>query len=397
MAAALARLTLVAVTALALLGCARSPSAAPGAADSAAPASAPAAPAAKPAAKAPAQPAAGAAAAPADYFAGKTITMLVNFTAGGPTDIFARMIAPYVEKHIPGRPKVIVENRAGAGGVIGANQLYHAQRKDGLTIGALTSPFSAQVIQGEGVQYDSAGFIWLAGVNESQISYASTSLGIRSARELPQARGEIVVGGLSPDNSKDMAMRTFLNMMAVPYRYVTGYPGQADVVLAFKRGEVNYGEDSLTSYAASVVPMIRDGQAVPMGQRGIVKGGEIVRDPRAADVPTFFESALELRGESVRQTVDWRAMRMLVELGTMLRAIVYPPGTDPALVEVMRKVMADTFADPELHAAAEKQLGFQFEPVPGAEAQALAQKIIETARDDPEPVEYLRRQAAEKR
>jgi tripartite-type tricarboxylate transporter receptor subunit TctC len=185
--------------------------------------------------------------------------------------------------------------------------------------------------------------------------------------------------------------------MGVPYRYVTGYPGQADVVLALRRGEVNYAEDSLTSYAATVVPMIRDGQVVPMGQRGIVKGGQLVRDPRVADVPTFFETALEVKGEGVKQTVDYRAMSLLVELGTMLRAIVYPPGTDAALVQAMQQAMADTFADPELQATAEKQLGFQFEFVPAAEAQALAQKIVSSANDDPDALEYLRRQAREKR
>jgi tripartite-type tricarboxylate transporter receptor subunit TctC len=382
----LARLSLIVLLAAALGGCTAAPAASPGAA--------PGAPAAKPAAKAPAQ---SGAAAPADYFANKTVTVLVNFSAGGPTDIFARLVAPHLERHIPGRPKVIVENKAGAGGVIGANQLYHAARKDGLTVGFFSSPFASQVIEGEGVQYDAAGFIWLAGVNESQVSYASSSLGIRGGRDLPQARGEIVVGGLSPDNSKDMAMRTFLNMIGVPYKYVTGYPGQADVVLAFKRGEVNYGEDSLTSYAATVVPMIRDGAVVPTGQRGIVKGGQFVRDPRVADVPTFFETAIELKGEGVRQTVDYRAMALLVELGTMLRAIVYPPGTDAALVEAMRQAMVDTFADPELQAATEKQLSFQFEFVPAAEAEALAQKIVNSANDDPDALEYLRRQAREKR
>jgi len=381
-----------------LAGCARTPGAAPpagGAADAGAGAPL-AAPAAKPAGRAAGQPG-GAPGAAADYFAGKTVTVLVNFSAGGPTDIFARMVAQFLDKHIPGRPKVIVENKAGAGGVIGANQLYRVARKDGLTVGMFSSPFASQVIQGEGVQYDSAGFIWLAGVNESQVSYASSSLGVRSARDLAQAREEIVVGGLSPDNSKDMAMRTFLNMMGVPYKYVTGYPGQADVVLAFRRGEVNYAEDSLTSYAATVVPMIREGQVVPMGQRGIVKNGQFVRDPRVPDVPTFFETATEMKGESVKQTVDYRAMALLVELGTMLRAIVYPPGTDPMLVEAMQQAMADTFADPELQATAEKQLGFQFEFVPAAEAQALAQKIVNSASDDPDALEYLRRQAGEAR
>jgi tripartite-type tricarboxylate transporter receptor subunit TctC len=363
------------------------------------------APAAKPAAQPSAaqSPGGGAASKPggsgaaADYFAGKTVTALVNFSAGGPTDIFARLLVQHLERHVPGRPKIIVENKPGAGGVIGANQLYNAPRKDGLTFGIFSSPFGSQIIEGEGVQYDSAKFIWVAGVNESQISYVASSVGVKNPRELPTAPSEIVVGGLAPEQSKDQTMRTFLNMIGAKYKYVTGYPGQADVVLAFKRGEVNYAEDSLASYMTTVMPMIRDGQAIPMGQRGILRGGQIVRDPRTADVPTFFETAIELKGESVKQTVDYRAMLLLVELGTMLRALVYPPGTDPALVEVMRKAMADTFADPELHAAADKQLSYQFEFVPGAEAQQAAIQIVQRANDDPQALEYLRAMANEKR
>jgi tripartite-type tricarboxylate transporter receptor subunit TctC len=332
-----------------------------------------------------------------DYFAGKTLTVLVNFSAGGPTDIFARMVAQHLGKHIPGNPTVIVENRPGAGGVIGANQLYNTPRKDGLTVGIFSSPFSAQVLEGEGVQYDSAQFLWLGGVNESQVSYAHQSLGIRSPRELPQAPNEIIVGGLSPDSAKDLSMRTFLNLLGVRYKYVTGYPGVAEITLAVRRGEVNFAEDSLTSWMANIVPMVKEGVAYPMGQRGIVKGGRIVRDPRVPDIPTYFETVLELRGAAAKQTVDYRAMELLIELGTMLRAIVYPPGTPSELVAVMRQAVADTFADPELQAAAEKQLGFQFEFVPGAEAQALAEKIIKTVREDPDALEYLRRMARETR
>src|SRR3954468_13353947 len=116
-----APLSIVALLAILLGACAP---AAPAAAPRAPPAAKPA-PAAGAAAQNPAAP-------PSDYFAGKTITAVVNFSAGGPTDIFARMVVAHLDKHIPGRPKIIVDNKAGAGGVIGANQLFSSARKDGL-------------------------------------------------------------------------------------------------------------------------------------------------------------------------------------------------------------------------------------------------------------------------
>jgi hypothetical protein len=134
---------------------------------------------------------------------------------------------------------------------------------------------------------------------------------------------------------------------------------------------------------------------VAVAQRGNPSGGLIVRDPRVSDIPTYGEIAIELKGDAVRQTVDYHALTMIAQLGAMLRAMVYPPGVDAGLVEVMRQAMAETFADPEFQAAAEKQLGFQFEFVPGAEAQELAQSILNQASDDREALDYLRRLSRE--
>src|SRR3954468_15870649 len=306
------------------------------------PGGAPAAPAAKPARAA--APAAAQAATQGDYFAGKTLTLLVNFSAGGPTDIFARMLAPYLERHVPGRPRMIVENKTGAGGVIGANQLYNLGRRDGLTLGIFTSPFGNQILDGDGVQYDAARFLWVGAVPETSISYASPSLGIRAARDVVRASGEIVVGGLAPDSAKDLTMRTYLDGLGVPYKYVTGYPGQAEVVLAYRRGEVNYGEDSLTSWMANVIPIVQEGAAVAVGQRGIIRNGQVVRDPRVADIPTLYELAVDLKGEGVRTTVDFRAHTLVAQMMAVTRALVYPPGTGEDVVAVMREAMGATFA-----------------------------------------------------
>jgi tripartite-type tricarboxylate transporter receptor subunit TctC len=354
-----------------------------------------AAPAAKPAAGSSAGQAAQAGLRP-DYFAGKTVTALVNFSAGGPTDVFARLVAAHLEKYVPGRPKIIVDNKPGAGGAIGSNQLYNASRKDGLTVGMFSSPFAQQILAAEGVQYDSAGFLWLGGVSETSVSYMGANLGAKNARELTQTRGEIVAGGLSPDSSKDLTLRTYLNMFGLKHRYVTGYPGQADINLAFRRGEVNYAEESLTSWVTNGAQLVKEGQAYTTSQRGILRGRDAVRDPRVADVPTHLEVAVELKGEPVKQTVEYRAMTLIVQMSSMLRAIVYPPGTSPEVVEAMRQAVASTFADPEFQAAAQQQLGFEFVFVPGAEAQEQAQLIINQAQQDAEALEYLTRLAREK-
>jgi tripartite-type tricarboxylate transporter receptor subunit TctC len=369
-----------------LAACARPAADTPtGAAGGSAPAAAPAKPA-KPAAQQPAQ-----GAARDNYFAGKTVTLSVNYSAGGPTDTFARLMAQHLEKHIPGRPNVIVENKPGAGGVVGMNHVYNVARKDGLTIGVFTPHYTGQVLGAEGVQFDESKFLHLGATTESQASVVGSSVGVRSMKDLPTATAEVVAGGLSPDSSKDLSIRTALNLLGVKYKYVTGYPGNSDFRAAFQRGEINFAEESLTGWFTAIVPWIQQGQAVPMGQRGTIKNGQIVRDSRLPDVPTYFEVAVEARGESVRQTVDYRALATIINTNAMSREVVYPPGVDSALVEVMRKAMLDLFADPEFLAGAEKVLGFQMEFMSGAEAHELAQRIINEGARDTEAVEYLKR------
>lgn len=359
---------------------------------------APGAPRAGPAAR----PAGGSADRPAqaslrpDYFAGKTVTLLVNYSPGGPTDVFARLLAQYLDRHLPGQPTIIVENKPGAGGAVGINHHYNLSKKDGLTIGVFTPHYSGQLLGAEGVQFDESQFLYLGATTESQVSFIHPSVGVRVMRDLPAATAEIVAGGLAPDSSKDMAIRASLNLLGVRYKYVTGYPGNSDIRAAYQRGEVNYVEESLTGWFTGVAPLVSAGQAIGLAQRGTMRGGQVVRDPRVPDLPTYLEVAVELKGEAVKQTVEYRALLALIAMSAASREVVYPPGTDPAVVEVMRKALADTFADPEFLAAAEKILGFQIEFMPGAEAQELVQRIVRETGQDAAAIEYLKRLTREK-
>jgi tripartite-type tricarboxylate transporter receptor subunit TctC len=337
-----------------------------------------------------------ASAAPASTsFAGKTITLSVNYSAGGPTDVFARLLAQHLDRHIPGKPTIIVDNKPGAGGIVGMNHVYNVVRKDGLTIGVFTPHYTGQILGAEGVQFDESQFQHLGATAESQASFVHQRVA-RSGRELPQATAEVIAAGLSPDSSKDMSIRSALNLLGVRFKYVTGYPGNSDMRAAFQRGEVNFVEESLTGWFTGVQPLLKEGGAVPVAQRGISRNGQIVRDPRLADVPTYFELAEELRGPDVRNTVEYRALTTVVNTSAMSREIVYPPGVDPAVVDLMRQAVADTFADEEFLAAAEKLLGFKMEFIPGSEAAALAQRIIRESSADADALEYLKRLTKER-
>jgi tripartite-type tricarboxylate transporter receptor subunit TctC len=330
---------LLALVVLLATGLACRPAAEPqSAAGAAPPAAAPAPRAVKPA---------GQSAAAGESFAGKTVTLSVNYSPGGPTDVFARMIQPFLEKHIPGRPTVVVENRPGAGGLIGKNHVYNLPRQDGTTLGVFSATFGHQVVGSDNVQYDSARFHWLGGTADSSVGFVHKDVGARTMREMVNPPNEIIAGGL-------------------------------------------------TSWNATFAALQKDGTAVPLGQRGILRGDQVVRDPRVADLPTFQELAVQIKGEGVRSTVEYRALGVLVGLQSITQAVVAPPNTPPETVAMLRQALSNVFADPEFHAAGERQLGYPLETVDGPEAQAQAEKIIRDSRDDVEAIEYLRQLARER-
>jgi tripartite-type tricarboxylate transporter receptor subunit TctC len=325
----------------------------------------------------------------ADSFSGKTITLLVNFSAGGPTDVFARLVARHFGKHVPGNPAVIVQNVPGAGGKIGANQLYVAGKNDGLTIGVFSSPFASQILQGEGAQYDAARFQWLGGVSEGDVVFVNSGVGVTQASELPGASTEIVVGGFTPDSGVDISERTILRLWGLRYRHVSGYPGAAEARNALLRNEINFFQVGLTDWFSSVAQLVREGSAVPIGQSGMLEKGGVVRDPRVPDIPTYQEIAVSLKGPEAQNTVPYRASVALLKIqNVLLRAVVLPPETDPVIVGTLRTALADTMADQELKAETRKSFGFELPFVAGVEAQRLAKEIVEDT--DQETLDYLK-------
>lgn len=331
---------------------------------------------------------------PADYFSRKTITAVVDFSAGGPTDVFARLIARHLGKHLAGSPNIVVQNMPGGGGNIARNHLYNTASKDGLSIGVFSGLFSQQIFGAPGVQYDAAKFNWLGGVPEASVAYVRGDIGVRKPEDLGRTSQEIVMGGFTPDNSKDLSQRVFLNMAGVKYKYVTGYPGNADARNALLRGEINFFSESLTGWVTGMKEYVQNGTVVAVGQTGILKQGQAVRDPNVSDIPTFQEVAVAIRGEAVRNSVEYRANMALLKIQTaMLRAIVLPPGVHQEAVEALRKAVVDTFADPEFQAEAERLNGFRLELIPGNESQQLAQEIIGSG--DREALDYLQRLSKE--
>lgn len=153
------------------------------------------------------------------FYKGKRLNLLINFAVGGPADIEGRLFARHLAKHIDGAPGLIVQNRDGAGGLIGTNYLGEIAPRDGTVAGYLTAAAWHYVIEPGSYRFDFSAFEFIGYQPVNVVYYlrADTPPGIKDPINIMRATG-LVTGGLSADSSKDMLIRLTLDMLGVPFK-----------------------------------------------------------------------------------------------------------------------------------------------------------------------------------
>jgi tripartite-type tricarboxylate transporter receptor subunit TctC len=179
-----------------------------------------------------------------DFYKGKTIRIVVGFSAGGGFDTYARAIARHMSKHIPGQPAIVVENMTGAGSLIAANHVYKVAKPDGLTIGHFIGGlFLGQVLGQKGIEFDARKFEYLgAPITDHVVCAMTKASGITSVENWMASKTPVKMGGIAPGTSTpDNATRILKAAVGLPIQLVTGYKGTAEVRLAAESGEVAGG------------------------------------------------------------------------------------------------------------------------------------------------------------
>ena len=332
-------------------------------------------------------------------FSGKPITVIVAFSAGGPVDVFARLIAAHVGRHIPGNPNIVVQNMPGAGGVVAANHLYNIAKKDGSVFGVTISPFTNQYLGKGKARFDTAEFYWLGALNISQAIYVNDQVGVKSLADLVNTKKQIVVGGLSPTASRDLRMRSFLEALGIRnYKYVTGYRGTRPIRHALQSNEVNLSDESVVALATDLASDVKAGKVVPLAQSGLTRNGERVPDPRVPMVPIAQDAIIAVKGEAVRKSVEFRAMVLVESMVSLGRAVFAPPGIDPAAGKLLRDAVGKLNKDSAFQKDARRLTGgTEMELIAGATAQRFAQEITGLVKSDPEAIAYLENKAKRKK
>ena len=260
------------------------------------------------------------AAAQEPFYKGKRLTIMVNYAAGGPTDIEGRLFARHIVKHIEGAPPLIVQNIDGAGGLTGTNWLGEIAPKDGTAMGYLTGAAWVYALEPERHRVDFRTYEFVAYQPGTSVYYVRTDVppGIRQATDIMKAQG-LVSGGLAADNSKDLLIRLALDMLGVPFRHVTGYRSNNTARLALQRNEIHLFSESPPGYRSVVEPsMVKTGQVIPL-HYDPGWNGETIMVPKqieGLDIPPFHELYQKVKGaQAVRSAVGRLSREPRDELG----------------------------------------------------------------------------------
>ena len=296
----------------------------------------------------------------ADFFRGKTVTVLIGVSAGGEYDLQARLIARFIGRHIPGNPNVVAQNMTGAGGLTEANWLYNIGPKDGTYIGMIQNALPVlQAVGLPGPQFDSAKFQWIGSIAATVETLAVwTSSGVTSIEQARQK--EVVIGAVGKGGITDTFPRMINEFAGTKFKIVVGYPGGNDVNLAMERGEVVGRNNTWSSWKVTKKNWLDEKKISILAYEG----------PKPADlgdVPSVQDLA--------KSEEDKAAIRLIVA-GTLFgRPLTAPPGVPADRIAALRAAFLATMKDPDFVKEAEAG-NFEVDPVDGLRMQKIAEELI---------------------
>ena len=303
------------------------------------------------------------------FYQGKTIRVIIGYTAGGTNDLWARAVSRFWGKHIPGNPNIIVQNMPGAGTMVAANYVYGVAKSDGLTLGLIANALFFNQIGGQKeVKFDWAKFAWIGSPEEtSEMLSMRSDSPFKTMDDIRNATVPPKCGTTGAGTPGHYFPRLLEEVLGLKIDLVTGYPGASEIDLAIEKGEVQcrggttsafFGREPGRTWAKTGFVRI------------LVIGGS-KRDARAPDAPTIWE----LMDKHKTPESGKRLTTVLLSPGSFGRPIVGGPGIPADRVKVLRDGFLKAMSDPELLAEAEKR-GWEPDPVTGDKLQALAREVV---------------------
>jgi tripartite-type tricarboxylate transporter receptor subunit TctC len=277
------------------------------------------------------------------FYKDKTIRLIVGLAPGGGYDLYSRVIARHVGRHIPGNPTVVVENMDGAGSLIAANYMFKSAKPDGLTIGhILGGLFLQQLLGNPAIEFDGRKFEYIGVPAQDHFLIGlSKATGITSFENWMASKKSVKLGGVSPGGATDDVPKMLAATLGLPIKVVSGYKGTGPIRLAFDSGEVDGVCNAWESFKSTWRKQLDAGDVV------IVLQGTVKAHPELPNIPVAFDF---LKTEEAR-----KLFQVVVRVhGPSTRPYFLPPGTPKERVQILRKAYMDTMKDPEFLADAKK-------------------------------------------
>jgi tripartite-type tricarboxylate transporter receptor subunit TctC len=307
--------------------------------------------------------------AQAPSFAGKTVNVIIGFGVGGGYDLWGRLVARHLGKHLPGNPTVVPQNMPGAGSFNAANHIYFNAPKDGTAIALITGDAALGPITGAaGARFDPTKLTWVGTpMTDTNIAYVYNrpQMKVRTVKDVYD--NEAVVGTTGVGIGAYYYPKALNALLGMKFKIVSGFPSSSDVLLAMERGEVDGFFASIDSTIALRPTWISDKTITVLFQDGQAPS------PLIKDVPYIADQA---------KTADERAAIEFLYAGQGLsRPFIAPPGVPPDRAKMLQDAFMATMKDPDLIAEAKRQK-LPVDPKSGEQLAALIKKIYAT----PKPI-----------
>jgi len=298
----------------------------------------------------------------AEFYAGKTVKVLVGFGTGGGYDLYARTLARHIGRHMPGHPAFVVQSMPGAGSLKAVNYLYNVAPRDGTVIATFARGMVVEPLlhRTEGTQFDAARFTWIGSIaNEVSVCAYRNGSGIKTWHDM-QIKSQ-VIGASGSGADSDVFPTALKNIFLLPMKIVAGYAGGADMVLAMERNEI----DGRCGWSWTSL-LSRDKAKLADGRIAVTLQLALQKHETLADVPLVMDL--------IDDAAEKAALKLIVSRQSVARPFAAPPDVPADRAQALRAAFDAMTRDAQFLEETHK-MRVDVQPASGREIEALVNEI----------------------
>jgi tripartite-type tricarboxylate transporter receptor subunit TctC len=318
----------------------------------------------------------------APFYQGKTIRIIVGFTAGGLYDQYARILARHMPKYIPGNPNIIVQNMPGAGSLTATNYVYSVAKPDGLTLGMIGSGiYLDQLLERKEAQFDMRKLNYIGSVDQRDLLlYMKADAPWKSIEDMLNSTELPKCGATGTSDLTTIVLNILEETLGLKANNIKGYPGGVEIDLAIEKGEIHCRGTGITTHFAREPYFTWHKNGF---DRHIVQTGA-KKDARLPDAPTLNELMDKRKTPSISRSVS----KLMLVSATLGRPLIATPGIPADRVKILREAYLKAFKEPEVIAEAKKSR-MDLETLTGEEVETEMREVMNQPREVIERVKKL--------